>query len=214
MNPLNCRPILGVIIVSGMLAACSGQSMAPTAPTSLEAESGSLAADLGPGSSGRITTADAAAPRPAAANFEIKFMTDMIDHHHMAIMMAEMCIAKAIHEDLRALCGRIQSAQMAEIERMQSWLGDWYGISYEPVMKPGDQNMMDRLSALSGEEFEIAFMEMMIKHHERAIKEGQHCLDKAAHAELRALCQDIITTQSAEIAQMQAWLCEWYGECL
>ena len=86
-------------------------------------------------------------------------------------------------------------------------------ITYEPVMKPGDEQMMERLASLSGAEFEIAFMEMMIKHHEKAIKEGRHCLDKAYHPELRELCENIIRTQSAEIAQMQTWLCQWYGEC-
>jgi uncharacterized protein (DUF305 family) len=66
---------------------------------------------------------------------------------------------------------------------------------------------------LNGAEFEIAFMEMMIKHHEKAIREGQHCGDTAYHAELRELCENIIRTQSAEITQMQTWLCQWYGEC-
>ena len=32
---------------------------------------------------------------------------------------------------------------------------------------------------------------MMIKHHEKAIKEGRHCLDQAYHAELREMCEDI-----------------------
>ena len=54
---------------------------------------------------------------------------------------------------------------------------------------------------------------MMIKHDEKAIKEGRHCLDKAYHTDLRELCENIISTQSAEIAQMQTWLCRWYGEC-
>jgi uncharacterized protein (DUF305 family) len=102
---------------------------------------------------------------------------------------------------------------MAGIEKMRAWLQNWYGITYEPVMKPGDEKMMERLASLSGAEFEIAFMDMMIKHHEKAIKEGRHCLDKAYHAELRELCDSIIRTQSAEIAQMQTWLCQWYGEC-
>ena len=106
--------------------------------------------------------------------------------------------------------GRASGMTFAE---MQAWLQDWYGVSYEPVMKPGDEKMMERLVALSGAEFEIAFMEMMIKHHEKAIREGRHCLDKAYHAELRELCENIIATQSAEIAQMETWLCQWYGEC-
>ena len=160
-----------------------------------------------------VTTASAAAPTPSASNFEVKFMTDMIDHHHMAAMMAESCISKAAHLQLRSLCESIRSAQMTEIVQMQSWLQAWYGVSYEPRMKPGDENMMERLASLSGAEFEAAFMEMMIKHHERAIKEGRDCLGKAYHSEIRSLCEDIIQTQSAEVAQMQAWLCQWYGEC-
>ena len=69
--------------------------------------------------------------------------------------------------------------------------------------------MMERLASLGGAEFEIAFMEMMTKHHEEAIKEGRHCLDRAYHTELRELCENIIRTQSP----MQTWLCQWYGEC-
>jgi uncharacterized protein (DUF305 family) len=51
---------------------------------------------------GDVTIASGPAPTQSATNFEIKFMTDMIDHHHMAVMMAEMCIAKAIHGRDRA----------------------------------------------------------------------------------------------------------------
>ena len=211
----NHTRILCAVGLTMMLAACSGQPTSPTSPSALDR--GTAAAPSGSSATAThtegITIASAPAPSPSTANFEIKFMTDMIDHHHMAVMMADMCIAKAVHSELRSLCERIKTAQMAEIEDMQSWLQQWDGISYEPVMKPGDEKMMDRLASLSGAEFEIAFMEMMIKHHEKAIKEGRHCLDKAAHAELRSLCENIIRTQSAEIAQMQTWLCQWYGEC-
>jgi uncharacterized protein (DUF305 family) len=200
--------------VAVTVAACSGQPESPTAPSALNATAASTPASSTTAvHTEGVTIASAPAPSPSTSNFEIKFMTDMIDHHHMAVMMAEMCIAKAIHPELRSLCENIRAAQMAEIEEMQGWLQDWYGITYEPVMKPGDERMMERLASLTGAEFEIAFMEMMIKHHEKAIKEGRHCLDKAYHTELRELCENIIRTQSAEIAQMQTWLCQWYGEC-
>ena len=131
----------------------------------------------------------------------------------MAIMTAEICVDKAVHAELRTMCEDIIATQQAEIEQMQMWLQQWYRITYHPMMKPGDHKMVERLASSSGEEFEIAFMEMMIKHHETAIKEARHCLDKAEHAQLRSLCENIIATQSGEIAQMQTWLCQWYGEC-
>jgi uncharacterized protein (DUF305 family) len=156
---------------------------------------------------------NAAAPDRRAARFEIDFMQDMIDHHAMAVEMAEICLGKAVHEELRALCENIIAAQSAEIEQMQSWLRDWYGISYEPRMKQGDERMLERLASLSGAQFEIEFMQMMIQHHERAIREAEDCLRRAYHRQLRRLCENIIETQSAEIEQLQTWLCEWYDIC-
>ena len=155
--------------------------------------------------------ADGPAPDKATAKFEIRFMQDMIDHHQMAVMMAEQCVAKAVHEDLRTLCQNIITTQTREIQEMQSWLRDWYGISYEPRVKDGGQ--MKKLSSLFGAEFEIEFMRMMIEHHLKAIKEASACAERAYHEELRELCENIITTQAAEIEQMRTWLCQWYGEC-
>jgi uncharacterized protein (DUF305 family) len=188
------------------IVACSGQNGSPVAPSRTSTQVSS-AAPAGP------TVASMPASDPSAANYEVKFMTDMIDHHMMAIMTAQVCLEEAVHDELRTMCGEIITAQSAEITQMQAWLQDWYGMTYEPEMKPGGERMVERLAALEGAEFEIAFMEMMIKHHEKAVKEGEHCLDRAEHDALIATCQNIIATQSQEIATMEHWLCDWYGEC-
>lgn len=162
----------------------------------------------GPGAKG-----DAPAPRPNQAQYELRFLTGMIDHHAMAVMMGMICEERAIHEELRELCHEIVTAQSAEIEIMQGWLQDWFGVTHEPQMKPGDKKQMANLAGRSGAEFEIEFMTMMIRHHEKAIREGVHCLDRAYHSELADLCESIIATQAEEIALMEQWLCEWYEVC-
>lgn len=164
-------------------------------------------------STAEATAQSAAAPERSAARFEIDFMTGMIDHHMMAIEMATICLDEAVHDELRQLCEQIIVTQSSEIEMMQSWLSAWYGIEYEPSMSPGMQSRLDRLAALSGAEFEVAFMEDMIRHHEGAIREGGRCLDRASHAELIELCESIIVAQSEEIELMESWLCDWYGDC-
>ena len=163
--------------------------------------------------SNNAVVASAPAPNASTARYEIKFMEDMIDHHMMAVMTAEVCVQKAVHEELRSLCEQIIGTQSQEIETMQQWLSDWYGVTYEPQMKSGDQKMVGRLASLSGSDFEIAFMEMMIQHHEGAIKAAEGCLKKAYHTELLELCEGIIEAQQAEIEQMETWLCEWYSIC-
>lgn len=138
-------------------------------------------------------------------------MTGMIDHHAMAIMSAELCLEKAVHDELRALCEDIVTAQSAEIELMQSWLLDWYGVTYSPDMAM--DRGMEHLDRLTGEAFEITFMEMMIRHHRQAVREGTMCVARAYQPELIGMCESIIATQTAEIREMQGWLCEWYGIC-
>lgn len=192
--------------VAMTVVACSGQAGSPVAPSLTSAHRSSAAP-------GGAAVASMPASDPSAANYEVKFMTDMIDHHMMAIMTSQVCLEEALHEDLRVMCQEIIAAQSAEIAQMQAWLQDWYGMTYEPDMKPGGERTMERLAALESAEFEIAFMEMMIKHHEKAVKEGEHCLGKAGHGALIAMCQNVIATQSQEIATMEQWLCEWYGEC-
>ena len=155
--------------------------------------------------------ADEPAPHRKQVKYEIEFLQDMTDHHHMAVMMAELCEGRAIHAELLELCEEIIAAQTSEIETMQSWLDDWYGISYEPHMTRRGERQLESLAQLDGAEFEIAFMEMMIKHHRTAIKEGKACLKKAYHEDLIELCEDIIAVQSAEIALLEMWLDDWYG---
>jgi uncharacterized protein (DUF305 family) len=157
--------------------------------------------------------ANGPAPRQSQAVYEIHFMTRMIDHHAMAVMMGSLCEDRAIHPELLQLCENIVTSQSEQIQMMQSWLADWYGIDYAPEMTPGNQQKIDQMATMSGAEFEIMFMQMMIRHHHKAVIEGSTCVDRAYHPEVIALCENIVASQSEQIAQMQTWLGEWYGDC-
>lgn len=158
-------------------------------------------------------TAAEPAPDPGTAFYETRFLEGMIDHHAMAVHMSQTCVQKAVHEALRSLCEQIIAAQQAEISQMQTWLQAWYDVSYQPEMKPGEMHRMHRLMSLSGAEYEMRFLESMIRHHRTAVIEGGHCMERAYHDELVALCENMVAMQSEEIRLMRAWLCEWYGKC-
>ncbi|GAA4289121.1 DUF305 domain-containing protein [Georgenia daeguensis] len=153
--------------------------------------------------------ADVPASSEQTARFEVDFLTGMIDHHAMAVSMAEMCLEEGVHDELIATCESIITSQSTQIEQMQAWLQDWYGIDYEPGTSSGGS--MNHLANLSGEEFEVAFMRSMIRHHWGAIREAEKCFDNAEHPDLLTLCEDIYTAQLEEIEQMQTWLDDWYG---
>ena len=159
--------------------------------------------------------AEASGPAPtrAQAQYEVRFMTEMIDHHAMAIEMAELCLTRAIHQELLEMCQQIIAAQSQEIATMQAWLADWYGVNYGPQMTRGMQRQLEQMASMTGAEFEIAFMKSMIRHHWKAVVRASGCIDRAYHEELVEMCTEIVEAQVAEITQLRTWLCEWYGIC-
>lgn len=162
-----------------------------------------------------IDVALATGPAPSAqtSQYETDFMRNMIDHHSMAIRMADICSKQATHPELLQMCGGIRTAQSGEVQQMQSWLQAWYGTNYKPQMTREDKQQLRALSQLSGAEFEIAFMRAMIEHHQGAIMEAGDCLGAAYHPELIQLCGSIVQAQAAEIITMRGWLCGWYQVC-
>ena len=173
-----------------------------------------------------------------AGRAEVRFLEGMIDHHQMAIDMANDCLAKATTESVVTTCQSIIDAQSAEIATMQEWLLNWYNIAYTPIpmsemmdMTGDEMHGMDHamegmpatdpalmmgmfagFNRLEGVEYEIAWVEAMVDHHDDAIHMSERLLARnpegTGHAELRALAQKIITDQTAEIEQMETMLTE------
>ena len=57
------------------------------------------------------------------------FLEDMVDHHHMAVMMSMQVLMDGLeHPEVRALARDIRTAQVAEIQMMADWLQDWFGV--------------------------------------------------------------------------------------
>ena len=158
------------------------------------------------------TKAAASAPAPTAAQrrFEVQFMKRMIDHHFMAVRMAQLCVAKARHEQLRDQCSEIATAQGQEIQMMRSWLRRWYGTDHKPMLSLSERAQLQELAPAHGARFEVMVMEMFIDHHAVAIIRAEDCIDRAYHKRLLETCRMIVETQRAEIARMQSRLRAWY----
>ena len=60
-----------------------------------------------------------------AKDFDKEFVRQMIPHHQMAVMMAQMASQRAAHPDLRNLAKSIIKSQNAEIAKMQGWQQAW-----------------------------------------------------------------------------------------
>jgi uncharacterized protein (DUF305 family) len=85
------------------------------------------------------------------------------------------------------------------------------GIGMDAMEASMMQMMMQQYSSLPGPRLEAAFMSLMIPHHQATITMANLAPQRAAHQELTDLAASIVTSQSAEIQQMNSWLGTWYG---
>jgi uncharacterized protein (DUF305 family) len=74
------------------------------------------------------------------------------------------------------------------------------------------RDMLGGLTGKKGEAFDQAFLDEMIVHHEGAVNMAAMALESAQHDELKEMARNIVSAQTAEIAQMKQWLRDWYGE--
>ena len=77
------------------------------------------------------------------------------------------------------------------------------------------RQMMDSMNAQlqgkTGNDFDAAFLEQMIPHHQGAVAMAEMVLKTSKRPELIKLANDIITSQQKEIEQMRAWQRIWFG---
>jgi uncharacterized protein (DUF305 family) len=162
------------------------------------------------------------------------FIEMMIPHHQDAIAMADLALSRAKRPEVKKMAEAVKKAQTSEVQEMRTWYKQWYGKEV-PVHARTDMGMMGDhhgqsrgtgsgmmgmgqdmmsmktdLNALKqAPDFDREFVRQMIPHHQMAVKMAQMALERATHPEIRTLAQSIITSQSAEIVQMQGWQQAW-----
>ena len=147
-----------------------------------------------------------------ATGTDSAFVADMVPHHEAAIDMARIAERRASHPEVKALAASIIKAQQSEIDQMHGMGGGEHGSMDGMHMSDADMGMdMDPAELETAMPFDKAFLEMMIPHHEGAIRMAEAELADGKDAETQALAKAIIAAQRKEIAAMRAWLRDWYG---
>jgi uncharacterized protein (DUF305 family) len=148
------------------------------------------------------------------------FIEQMIPHHDDAIEMAELALARSERPEIRQLAEDIRDSQTAENAQMRSWYRQWYGDEPETGGGMGagmgmGMGMMGRATDLraleTAADFDKAFLEQMVPHHEMAVMMTGMVVNGGERRELRELADSMRRAQSREIELMEGWYRDWYG---
>jgi len=116
-----------------------------------------------------------------------------------------------------AIQGRQQSVVKAERSQPEIYhpKGETLKQTTQSQMMPQRDMMMHGMMMqemmMAGEKTDRHFIEMMIPHHESAVKMADLALKLSKRPEIRQLAESIKSDQTREIAQMKSWYEQWYG---
>ena len=200
------------------LTACSGSTASNPSASATGSTTASAPANT------PESTAAAASPVATGSAADIAFAQLMIPHHEQAVEMADMALAPQANASpqVKDMATQIKAAQAPEVEQMQGWLQEWgapsqmasastdaaggmEGMDMGGVTENGmmTAQQMAALSKTSGAAFDQQWTQMMIAHHEGAITMAEQVKADSQNAQVIALADAIIQSQTAEMIVMK-----------
>lgn len=171
----------------------------------------------------------AACGGPDHNDADVSFATDMVRHHAQAVAMADLTIGRTgLDAEVADLAEQIRKDQTPEINTMSDWLEEWgeqvprtgYGsrdghthsqkgmgmqdLGDMPGMMTSEE--MHGLDATKGAAFQRRWLEMMVEHHQGAIRMARTEVAEGEDQDTRALARRIIEGQQAEVDTMRTLL--------
>ena len=147
--------------------------------------------------------------------YDLQFLDTMTMHHRHGIEMARIGREKGRSDALTTLAGVMFVHLQEETERMSALRDRWYPSAADArnTELPGAALMrsmdMSLMTDPSGKDFDIAFVESMVPHHQGAIAMARDAMEKAEHPEVRALAREILEREQREIEMLERWKQRW-----
>ena len=145
---------------------------------------------------------------------DLAFIDAMVPHHEMAIDMAKAAKERGEHPEIKKLAGEIAEAQQVEITQLNLIRDDLSTLKKTSLGVPSHLTGMDMsmITLSKAKPFDREFIDMMVPHHQGAIRMARAELKRGKSPALEKIAKDIVDAQSREINEMNAWRKSWYGK--
>lgn len=143
------------------------------------------------------------------------FLADMIPHHEAAVEMAALALTRGESAFVRDLAADIIRSQNREISTMRGIASRLVAAGVKPRslgLTRAEMGMDHDVSHLHmAGPFDLAFIDMMIPHHEGALRMSRIQLLRGTSVQATSLAKQIIASQSREIRAMSQYRAQTYG---
>lgn len=184
-------------------------------------------------------TSDTATAAPGPASVDAGFCQDMTVHHRQAILMAGLARDRTTDTEIKHVAFDIETNQIEQVGRMQGWLSLWgrdqlpmggymgwmSGVTHGhatpsaegkvatmPGMASADE--LKQLEQLTGREFDVLFLQLMLRHHQGGIDMLRYAAEHAEVSAVRNIATQMATAQTNENELLTSMIAKRGGQPL
>ncbi len=149
---------------------------------------------------------------------DVEFMQGMIAHHAQAIYMSKLAAERGANPRVLRFANKVDQSQIAEITQMRWWLHRHDQVapdtsSWRTMTMPGmlTAEQLKTLETSRGVEFDRAFLDLMIQHHEGALAMVKDLFASprgGQEVDVSVFANDVVSVQTAEIGVMRQMLAQ------
>jgi uncharacterized protein (DUF305 family) len=139
----------------------------------------------------------------------------MIPHHQGALDMSEIVLRDTQDAEIRRMAQKTLEMQTGDIAELRRWLetnggaaagAATTGAEAENLFMSAEAKMKDAMMAAVGADTDETWARKMIAHHQGALDMSQVVLRESEDADIRRMAQKTVQMQTADIAELRAWL--------
>jgi putative membrane protein len=149
------------------------------------------------------SAAPAAADKSTLAASDRKFVTQALQHGMAEVELGKLASEKASHDQVKQFGQRMVDDHGKAGEELKQIAQD-KGITPPGEMDAKHKKLHDRLSKMSGAEFDRAYMSEMVKDHRNDVKEFQREAKSAKDADVKSFASKTLPTLQEHLKQAQA----------
>lgn len=153
-------------------------------------------------------TSAAGGGRMALSEQERQFVEKVSQGNQMEVALGNMAEDKAQNDDVKQLGEQIASDHSSAERKLQSSLGGGDATTAQsrggqmPEGAEGEQ-MQQKFEKLSGAEFDRAYLDEMVKHHQRNIQEFERQAEQTDNEQLRSYIEQTLPTLREHLERAQ-----------
>ncbi|WP_367129010.1 DUF305 domain-containing protein [Saccharothrix sp. HUAS TT1] len=153
----------------------------------------------------------------APSEADLEYVARMIVHHRQALDMSALAPERAQNETVRGLASRIYDTQGPEIAAMEQWRrqyaekapahghsGELPDVDHAAMPGMATDEQLAALEAASGADFDRLYLQLMIAHHEGALRMAIEVLSSGTDVRVEEMANDVSASQTDEIDRMKA----------